>query len=475
MKWVADRGFLYNVHWEVTYRCNEKCVHCYNPGAAHLPHEVPERQTDELSHDEAIRLFDEMKAAGVFRITLSGGEVTLRNDFWELVEAARSRGFSVNIYTNGLHLDTKACERLSQLWPSSVSVSVYSDDPLTHDKITNVKGSFERSINALKILNELGIKTFLKSTQMSHTINGYQKVKNLAATLGAAAEIDMTMSSSVDGSDAPLSLANFRPEELVLLAATPDSPLFVGDQSNNYGYVQKDFDATVCGAGISTMSIDPEGNITPCASMPLPTGSFRRDGFLNIWRSSKQFRSAQNQSKPENDFVRFSDSVKVLSSWQEIRLRDYSECGTHRRCGWCNKCPGLAMLEHGDLLGPSTTNCRMASARMIAADLIMNGNSREEIARILNVSSTFGVMNPGPLPVMKESVRGSGFDSKSVALNVMHDCGSCNSKSGCQSLASSSYKNLLGNETLRNGTTSTREVIQAFENLADNLGLKGDS
>jgi len=93
MRWVAEKGYLFGVHWEITYRCNERCVHCYNPGAAHSPHEKPERETDELTPAEALTLLDDLRDAGVFRLTLSGGEVKLRRDFWGLVSAARDRGF----------------------------------------------------------------------------------------------------------------------------------------------------------------------------------------------------------------------------------------------------------------------------------------------------------------------------------------------------------------------------------------------
>jgi hypothetical protein len=70
--WVEAKGRVYAVHWEMTYRCNEVCVHCFNPGAAHEKDEKPQRETQELTTDEARRLLDDMAAQGVFRLTLDG-------------------------------------------------------------------------------------------------------------------------------------------------------------------------------------------------------------------------------------------------------------------------------------------------------------------------------------------------------------------------------------------------------------------
>lgn len=460
MAWVARNGFLFAVHWEVTYRCNERCAHCYNPGAAHAPHERPDRETDELSTSEALSLLDDMKAAGVFRLTLSGGEVMLRKDFWQLLAAARARGFSVNLYTNALKLDEEACRRLAALWPSTVSVSIYSAEASAHDAITAVPGSFDRSVRALERLRATGIRTFLKSTQMTHTLTGYALVRDLAARVGAGAEIDMMMSAAVDGADAPVALAARCPEELVVLAATQGSPLFVGDATSGYGRLERDPLASVCGAGVGALGIDPTGGINTCNSMPILAGSHRTHGFLAIWQASRQHRRAHGGEPPPNTIA---DAVAPLSRWQSIRLADFRECGTHRRCGWCTKCPGLAMLEHGDPLAPSTTNCRLATARMTAADLLAQGMSRDAIATRLGVPLDFGRRKARVLPVLQENVRGTGFDPQAAAASAMSDCGAGAIHTDA------SYRDRAGVTQLHRGTAATRAALADFDALTSRL------
>lgn len=460
MRWVAEKGYLFGVHWEVTYRCNERCVHCYNPGAAHNPHEKPERETDELTPAEALTLLDDLRHAGVFRLTLSGGEVMLRRDFWELVAEARAQGFSVNIYTNGLKLDEEACRKLAALWPTSVSISVYSAEADAHDAITGVPGSFRRSVQALEGLQALGVKTYLKSTQMGHTLAGYKKVRKLADRLGAGAELDMIMSASVDGATVPLQLAADNPEELVVLAATPGSPLYVGTAESNWGFVHKDRNASVCGAAIGSLGIEPTGGINACNSMPIPAGSHRTHGFLQVWRASRQYRLAHATPEPPPSL---EAAVSLLSHWQTIQLKDFHECGTHRRCGWCTKCPGTAMLEHGDPLAPSTTNCRLATARMTAADLLAQGLTREAIAERLGVTEDFGQRPAKRIPIVVETQRGTGFDPSQVACGVL----SCGSSSP---LTSATLRNKSGKVLLARGAPATAAAISAFEGVTERIG-----
>src|SRR5579862_6322496 len=93
------------VQLDLTYRCNEKCVHCY------LDHEDHgEMNTAEIKH-----LLDEMAAAGVLLLTLSGGEIFLRKDFFEILEHARALTFSVRLKTNAILVREREAERLAEL------------------------------------------------------------------------------------------------------------------------------------------------------------------------------------------------------------------------------------------------------------------------------------------------------------------------------------------------------------------------
>ena len=462
MNWVTDHGFLYSIQWEVTFRCNEACIHCYNPGAAHAEGEKNDRKRDELSTEEAKSLFDQLADLGVFRLILSGGEATLRKDFWELLEYARSKGFAVALYTNGLKAGEKFIDNLSKYWPTSVSISIYSALPEVHDKVTRVPGSFFKSISALQRINEIGIKTYLKSTQMSHTVESYQLIYDLAKSVGAGAEVDMHMSDGADGAKIASTLSVKDPRTLVVMALTPDSPLYIHTAEENFAQIKKDVDSTVCGAGVSFMYVDPEGNYSPCSSMPIGAKNLRDLPFVDYWKSSTIGRQGdwgfqQTEATEEQD----------LNWWQNIRLRDYHECGTHRRCGWCTKCPGLAYLQHGDVLAPSEVNCRLAGARMIAADLKAKGYSTKDLHD--DVPIDFGKSsNINELPVIQEQpheLRTIGCSSGG--------CGSCSTFESNSETTQvySGYQSSYDGLELEYGNSSIVQGLKELDDFIHSLNL----
>ena len=388
-EWAYSQGFLFSAHWEITYRCNEICVHCFNPGAAHTSDEKPNRNRDELTTKESFALIDDLVKSGVFRLTISGGEATLRKDFFEIVSYARSRGLSVVLYTNGLRLTEDFIQKLKTLWLHAVEISIYSSNPEIHDSITNVKGSFQKSIDALSMLKNSNIKAVMKSVQMQHTVHGYQLTRELGEKLNINVVIDSLLSPALDGKKAPLN-HELPFTEMVALAATAGSPLFVGNEQNNWDKkdVQKILDKPVCGAGRKTLSIDPEGQISPCVAFPVHIGNVREKGFYPAWQHSQLQKQT---SELNSDSLKKVSTDNFLSAWQSITLKSFDECGTHERCAWCNGlCPGDALLYSDNPLAAAENHCRESSARMTAAKMLMNGLNQQEIYAQLGVSTDLG-------------------------------------------------------------------------------------
>src|SRR5437762_11859669 len=137
-------GIPLSVQLDVTYRCNERCVHCY------LDH----NDYGEMTTAEIKDLLDQLAAAGVFFLVFSGGEVFLRRDFFELLEHARSLLFSVKVKTNAIMIGENEADRLAELGLHGVQVSVYSHRPEVHDRITKVPGSVARTLAGARVLRD---------------------------------------------------------------------------------------------------------------------------------------------------------------------------------------------------------------------------------------------------------------------------------------------------------------------------------
>ena len=459
--WVMAQGFMYSTHWELTYRCNERCVHCYNPGAAHSDFEKPDRLNNELSTEQVIASLKRLAEGGVFQLTLSGGEIMLRKDFFEIVEAARLLGMAVNIYTNGLKLDEANINKLCDLWPSTVSFSIYSHVPKVHDDITRVPGSFDKTIVALKAMNERGVRTSLKSVQMSHTLKSYSGTLALAKELNASPETEIGLSPGVDGAIAPMLMSTSNPQELILAAMTEGFPIFVGTEENNYGEFIKDPKATVCAAGYAGLNFSADGSIYPCNSLTIKSGNLHKDDPLDIWHSALGQRAKITDAQKSNlneteQTIALNETTKNLAAWQDVRLEDYEECSTHLRCRWCAKCPGMALMETGRALAPSTTNCRTANARMFAALLLRSGETRASVAEAFKLAKDFGSQEPSDRPEIPEPTRGKAnhLDPRTSLESL---------KKADETDQSQSYITPKGETWLSYGSKWNVESLKAFE------------
>src|SRR6202035_1547510 len=185
-----------SVQIDVTYRCNERCVHCY------LDHDDHgEMTTAEIKH-----LLDEMAEAGVFMLTLSGGEIFLRKDFFEILEHARRLTFVIKLKTNAVMIREPQAARLRDLGVESIQVSIYSHRPEVHDAITKLPGSLRRSINAIRSMKSQGLKVIIANVLMTENAHDYQGVRALADELGVECTLDPTVTPMMDGDRTILAL-----------------------------------------------------------------------------------------------------------------------------------------------------------------------------------------------------------------------------------------------------------------------------
>jgi radical SAM protein with 4Fe4S-binding SPASM domain len=313
-------------HVDLTYRCNERCVHCY------LDHD----DHGELTFDEVDRLLGEMAAAGVLRLTLSGGEPLLRADFFAIVRRARQLGFSVKLKSNGILIKKAEAAALRELCLESVQVSVYSHRAEVHDAITKVKGSLARSLAAARFLLGQGLRVNFATVLMRDNARDYPEVQALAHAIGAGFTLDPTITPHLNGERSILAL-NVASDELkrVLHDERVAGRLeeFCASPSDD------ELDAAPCSAGHSACYISPYGEVYPCVQFPLASGNIRHQSFGAIWRDSPQ-----------------------LAEVRAVRIRDLPVCSSCPHATSCTRCPGLAYME-GSLRGPSSADCEKSFAR----------------------------------------------------------------------------------------------------------------
>jgi len=324
------RNIPLSVQLDLTYRCNERCVHCY------LDHEDHgEMTTAEIKH-----LLDEMADAGVFILTLSGGEIFLRKDFFEILEYARlERQFCVKLKTNAIMIHERQAAKIRDIGVESIQISIYSHRPEVHDAITLVPGSLQRSLDAARFLKSQGLRVIFANVLMVQNLQDYQGVRALAEELGVECTLDPTITPMMDGDRSVLNLGLkqealrhvFRDKELV---GDVDEFCTVGAPAD-----ENELSALPCSAGHTTCYVSPYGDVFPCVQFPLPTGNVRNERFVDIWRHSERMNEVRS-----------------------IRLKDLTTCTSCSHVGSCTRCPGLAFME-GNMRGPSSQDCEKSFAR----------------------------------------------------------------------------------------------------------------
>ena len=128
------------VHFDLTYNCNLNCVHCY----------VVKDYRKELNTSQIKNILDHLASAGTLFLTLSGGEIFTRKDFFEIAEYARELNFALRISTNATLINEDVADKIAALNPEIIKVSVYSTNFKTHDNITNSLQSLIKPLRPLK-------------------------------------------------------------------------------------------------------------------------------------------------------------------------------------------------------------------------------------------------------------------------------------------------------------------------------------
>lgn len=320
-----DNHWLFTACLELTYRCNEKCIHCYA--------DTPFDNGEELTTAEYRDVIDQLRDLGCMGVLVTGGEATLRQDFFEITEYIKKCGMLVDVYTNGLHLSEKFLDRLIALKPNSVSFSFYGGTPEIHDLVTTVPGSFEKSLKSLMTVKCSGIDTYIKTVVMRENVDDYENLLRLGKRLGVSILSSLSIMPSHGGKSA-------EPYRLL------DTEKYVEILKLQEKYELADFGREVhkrgnyiCASGLDALSIDPFGGVHPCNAQPMLLGNVRNDRLRDIWENSTQ-----------------------LKSLQSIRPIDLSDkCIDCEDLDWCGVCMGSAIRENGKL-APCSDTCMIANA-----------------------------------------------------------------------------------------------------------------
>ena len=314
------------VVWAVTKQCNLRCKHC----------SISEEAPGELSTEEGFELIEEAAKLGHVKFAFTGGEPLLRPDIYELIEYAASFDMQVVMATNGTLITDEVAKKLVRAGLERAAISI---DGLghAHDLFRGVDGAFKATIRGLKACTNAGLAVQLFSMVTRYNYEELPGIIKFADSIGLW-RIYLIYLIAV-GRGKEISHVCLSPAENMkffkfVLEQQKDVRVWLKPICNPqyWAYLQSmglvDGDKpqfTGCTAGITRFHIFPDGDVAPCAYLPVTAGNIRDAKFLDIIRNAD-----------------------VFNALRERRLK--GRCATCRYKETCGGCRSRAYAVSGDYL-----------------------------------------------------------------------------------------------------------------------------
>ncbi|MBR3157822.1 MAG: radical SAM protein [Atopobiaceae bacterium] len=270
-----------------SWRCNQRCVHCYAAGQ-----ELAEEA--ELSTDGWKRIIDKCRDAGITQVTFTGGEPTMREDLFELIDHAR--WFVTRLNTNGVRLTREYCDRLHEASLDSVQVTLYSHDASTHNELVGVPRHADTVAgieNALAAGLNLSVNTPLCTANRDY-LQTLEFLHELGVTYVTCSGLIVTGNATRPDSRQ----LQLNEDELKQILRDAVSFCHAHDMEISFtspGWVEPGFCQSLgipdptCGACLSNMAVTPGGHVVPCQSWLSESalGDMLADDWDHIWNGER--------------------------------------------------------------------------------------------------------------------------------------------------------------------------------------------
>ncbi len=311
----------------VTKRCNLSCKHC----------SISDFPDEELSTDECMSLIEEAAKMGHVKFAFTGGEPLIREDIYDLIEYAASFDMQVVMATNGTLINEDVARKLKSAGLERAAISIDGVGSF-HDEFRGVSGAFAEMMKGISACKRAGLAFQLFTTVSRLNYEEIPGIIRLADELDAFRIYLIYLIAVGRGrniSDACLSAEEDRAFFNLVLRMQPHTGVWLKPICNpqfwaflhECGIVDDNLSRKFvgCTAGITRFHIFPNGDVAPCAYLPLKVGNLREKSFLEIVRSSSEFKKLRERA-----------------------IKGY--CSSCKYLNICGGCRSRAFAVHGDFL-----------------------------------------------------------------------------------------------------------------------------
>lgn len=296
-KYFEQHPSPFQIHFDLTSACTEKCIHCY----------VPQNKHFYINTKKCFEVMDQLREVNGMSVTLSGGECMLHPDFDMIIRHARECDFSISVLSNLTLCDMRKAELLREMNVSLVQVSLYSMDPKIHDVITQVPGSFEKTKTAIETLHALDVPVQISCPTMKANYRGYKAVLEYAKSMKMKAYTDFIIMArsdhTTDNLDNRLSIDET--EEIIRMIAENEPEYKSALKEDNRKLTPPEIRAEepFCGVCIDSICLNADGNYYACSGFQdYPLGNCYKQTLMDVWTKSPQvlyLRSLRGKAIPQ--------------------------------------------------------------------------------------------------------------------------------------------------------------------------------
>ncbi|MCM1500071.1 MAG: radical SAM protein [Clostridium sp.] len=274
-----------NIQYEVTYRCNNRCIFCYN--------EKDDNYYEEINTQGAIQIVRDVASCGVMSMNFNGGEPLIRSDFFDIVKVAYDSGLDIHMNTNSSLIDEFNAKMIAKYFPS-ICTTVLDSDSGNHDILSGRKGAFNEAMQGIRNLQRQDVYVAVNIMLSKRNIDNIEETYNLLRTMRIRSVLItryVPCEMNTDGLDisdqqflqavAKVYMFNKKyscfdriafPQPYKLCNSTRE--LHKNIQDSNIA----------CNIGLCTISIGPNGDITPCNLVKYPIlGNLKKESLKTIW------------------------------------------------------------------------------------------------------------------------------------------------------------------------------------------------
>ncbi|HYK90010.1 MAG TPA: radical SAM protein [Acidobacteriota bacterium] len=375
---------------EVTRRCPQSCLHCYN----NLPMNDSPARVSELSFAEHCRLLDAIADAGCLWLLYTGGEVFARPDFLDIYIHAKKAGLIITLFSNGTLITPQVADCLVEWKPFSIEITIYGSTRETYERLTGTPGSYDRCLRGIDLLLERKLPLRLKTVAVSTNRHEIWHIKRFAEDLGLEFKFDSMINPRIDCSQSPLAV-RLSPEEVVQLDLLDPVRVwswrrFV-ERFGGPAHRPEDRDGTYhCGAGIDSFFIDPQGRMSLCSLSHASAFDLRHGSFKEAWEG-------------------------IIREERQRKATRVTKCTSCEIKSMCGMCPANAELEAGDPELPVDFLCHVAHLRALAlgfavpphgpCEYCANGTKHEALVQSLALLRERGESRVPPFTISENDGR----------------------------------------------------------------------